>query len=39
MFKTKKLLLSNKHSDYTCNGSFTVEKVLLFDKESLFDFC
>jgi len=27
MSKTKKLLWNNKHTDCTCNGSFTVEKA------------
>jgi len=39
MLKTKKLLLSNKHSDCTHNASFAVEKLLLFGKKALFDFC
>jgi len=39
MLKTKKLLWSNKHSDCMHNASFTVEKVLLFGKEALLNFC
>jgi len=39
MLKTKKLLRSNKRSDCTHNASFTAEKVLVFAKVALFDFC
>jgi len=39
MLKIKKLLRSSKHSDCTHNSSFTVDKVLVFGKVALFDFC
>jgi len=39
MLKTKILLLSNKHSVCTHIVSFAVEKVFVFGKVALFDFC